>query len=280
MSLGKNIRELRKVRGLTQEELGKALDMSSQTVSKWERDESMPDAALLPRLADILETSLDRLFDRRVTQFGDAARAAKDWLLTLAGGERWLGALRLGRILQTVLCGFWETETPGLPLTVEDFDSPESLTGFCAGDEGISFSSRRASLPYLVLLPEPETGWGPLLAEEDPACWEALGRSPVREALRQFCAGELPRCFDGSWAKAKGEALSPETLAGLEALGALKRQPARIDGRETELYLWSYPPQLLALLLLGGVKAVNDRGFGCASRRSPLLRKREKGEEE
>ena len=62
MSLGENIRERRKAAGLTQEALGEKLDMAAQTVSKWERDESMPDAALLPKLADALGCSLDSLF--------------------------------------------------------------------------------------------------------------------------------------------------------------------------------------------------------------------------
>ena len=73
MSLGENIRERRKAQGLTQEALGEKLGMAAQTVSKWERDESMPDAALLPGLAETLDCSLDRLFDRPVTRFRDAA---------------------------------------------------------------------------------------------------------------------------------------------------------------------------------------------------------------
>ena len=275
MSLGESIRELRKRRGLTQDELGRALDMSAQTVSKWERDESMPAGALLPALADVLGVSLDRLFDRPVTRYADAAEAAEDWLLTLEGAERWKGALRLGRIVQTVLCGF--REIPGPPLTAEFYDRPDILTGLCICDEGITFSSKREELPFLVLLPEPEAGWGPVLEKEDPAYWEALGSAPVREALRCICSGELPRCFDRSWAEKNGGELPAETLAGLEALGVLTRQPARIDGRETELYSWTFPPQLLTILLMGGVKKVNDRGFGSARRRAPLSRTREKG---
>lgn len=281
MSLGANIRELRKERGLTQEELGKTLDMSSQTVSKWERDESMPDAALLPKLADALGTGLDRLFDRSVTQYADAAGAAKDWLLTLEGAERWKGALRLGCIVQTALCGFWEWEQPGPPLTVEFYDQPDILTGLCIRDEGITFSSKREELPFLVLLPEPEAGWLPLLAEDDPGYWEALADGEVRRVLKRLFAGELPARFDRSWALEQAGWASPEeTLAGLERLGAFHRFPVRIDGQDTELYEWRSPPQLLTILLMGTVKKVNDQGFGSPRRRAPILRSREKDGEE
>lgn len=281
MSLGANIRELRKERGLTQEALGKMLDMSCQTVSKWERDESMPDAALLPKLADALNCSLDRLFDRSVTRYPDAAGAAKDWLLTLDGSERWEGALRLGRIVQTVLCGFWERELPGAPLTAEFYDRPDILTGLCTRDEGITFSSRREELPFLVLLPEPEAGWLPLLAEDEPGYWEALADGEVRRVLKRFFAGELPARFDRSWALEQAGWASPEeTMAGLERLGAFYRFPVRIDEQDTELYEWRSPPQLLTILLLGTVKKVNDQGFGSPGRRAPILRSREKDGED
>ena len=50
---------LRKAKGLTQSELGERLGVSFQAVSKWERGETLPDTALLPDLARVLETSVD-----------------------------------------------------------------------------------------------------------------------------------------------------------------------------------------------------------------------------
>ena len=275
MSLGESIRELRRAKDLTQEELGKLLEMTSQTVSKWERNESYPDAEMLPKLADALGVSLDRLYGRPVTRYRDAANAAKDWLLTLEGPERWEGTLRLGRILQTVLSGFWEM--PGPSVTVEMYDAPDNLTGCCVQDEGITFSSRRESLPYLILLPEPETGWEPLLQEDNDAFWEALGKASVRGALKRLLRRELPGVFDRGWAKENAEELPTEALAGLEALGALSRIPAKIDGEDTTIYRCTPPPQLLMILLLGTMNNINDKGFSSFHRAAPLLRTREKG---
>ena len=50
---------MRKAKGLTQSELGERLGVSFQAVSKWERGETLPDTALLPDLARVLETSVD-----------------------------------------------------------------------------------------------------------------------------------------------------------------------------------------------------------------------------
>ncbi|HBH94926.1 MAG TPA: transcriptional regulator [Ruminococcaceae bacterium] len=60
-SLGRKIANLRKEKGLTQEELAARLDVSAQAVSKWENDISCPDIMLLPKLSSILNTSVDAL---------------------------------------------------------------------------------------------------------------------------------------------------------------------------------------------------------------------------
>jgi len=60
--IGKQIKTLRKSRGLTQEQLAAALGLTCQAVSKWETGITLPDTAMLPALADFLRVSIDRLF--------------------------------------------------------------------------------------------------------------------------------------------------------------------------------------------------------------------------
>lgn len=57
-----NIREKRKQADLTQEQLAKALAIDRSTVAKWESGESMPRAQMLPKLAEILECTIDEIF--------------------------------------------------------------------------------------------------------------------------------------------------------------------------------------------------------------------------
>ena len=59
--LSENIKNLRKNKGLTQEELASKLNVVRQTVSKWEKGLSVPDAELLKKLAEILETDVSTL---------------------------------------------------------------------------------------------------------------------------------------------------------------------------------------------------------------------------
>ena len=57
------IREARKQAGLSQEELASQMHVVRQTVSKWERGLSVPDASMLPELARILQVPISRLLE-------------------------------------------------------------------------------------------------------------------------------------------------------------------------------------------------------------------------
>jgi len=61
VKMGEIIRRLRIERELTQEKLAGMLGITSQAVSKWERDEGLPDITLLPAIAAALDCSTDEL---------------------------------------------------------------------------------------------------------------------------------------------------------------------------------------------------------------------------
>ena len=61
MALGERIRDERKKRGLSQEELADILNVSRQAITKWETDRGIPDIANLIRISEEFEISLDEL---------------------------------------------------------------------------------------------------------------------------------------------------------------------------------------------------------------------------
>lgn len=61
MQLGNQIHQLRKLSGMTQEQLAEKLNVSRQTVSKWESDTTMPDLESMVRICRIFQLSLDEL---------------------------------------------------------------------------------------------------------------------------------------------------------------------------------------------------------------------------
>lgn len=61
-NLSGNIRRLREIRGETQEQVARALNVTFQAVSKWENGTTVPDALNLPLIAQYFGTSIDDLF--------------------------------------------------------------------------------------------------------------------------------------------------------------------------------------------------------------------------
>ena len=61
MNVADRIQNLRKAKGISQEQLADAFGVSRQAVSKWERNLSCPDIHSFPRLAEILHVSVEEL---------------------------------------------------------------------------------------------------------------------------------------------------------------------------------------------------------------------------
>lgn len=66
--LQENIKAIRKSKGLSQQELAVKLNVVRQTVSKWEQGLSVPDAALLLALSEVLETPVSTLLGETVVE--------------------------------------------------------------------------------------------------------------------------------------------------------------------------------------------------------------------
>ena len=62
MEFGKQFKELRLSRGLTQETVAEKLGVTGQAVSRWERNETLPDISLLPEISAYFGVTIDALF--------------------------------------------------------------------------------------------------------------------------------------------------------------------------------------------------------------------------
>lgn len=62
--LDQNLKTIRKNKGFTQEELANRLHVTRQTISKWEKGYSVPDADLLSKLAEELDVSVSELLGK------------------------------------------------------------------------------------------------------------------------------------------------------------------------------------------------------------------------
>ena len=65
-SIGEMICSLRKEKGMTQNDLAEKMNVTDKAVSKWERNLSCPDINSIPKLAEILGTSVEDLLNAQV----------------------------------------------------------------------------------------------------------------------------------------------------------------------------------------------------------------------
>ena len=78
IKIAENLKKLRREKAVTQEDLAQALDISVQAVSKWEREESMPDIALLPKIAMYYKTTVDDLLGVGEVQIAQRIQEYRD----------------------------------------------------------------------------------------------------------------------------------------------------------------------------------------------------------
>ena len=74
---GENLKAMRKAKGYTQEELAIKINVVRQTVSKWEKGLSVPDADVLSQIAEVLDTKVSVLLGETITEETDKDAVAE-----------------------------------------------------------------------------------------------------------------------------------------------------------------------------------------------------------
>lgn len=78
MTFGEKLQRLRARKGLSQDALAELLDVSRQAVSKWERDESMPEAEEIIRISDCFQVTTDYLLKDGPERFPERGHSLPD----------------------------------------------------------------------------------------------------------------------------------------------------------------------------------------------------------
>ncbi len=94
ITLAENIKKMRNERGLTQGELARALSVTPQSVSRWEKGQAYPDTELLPVIAAFFDTTLDELMmGRPAVSFekllGMLAKAKSEFCASPSKATQW-----------------------------------------------------------------------------------------------------------------------------------------------------------------------------------------------
>ena len=115
MNLGETIYRLRTGRGMSQDALASALEVSRQSVSKWENNAAVPELDKLLKLSEIFGVTLDELVGREAPTPTPPAQSPPPY--------RTIGAILLGfglltTLLLSIMAGFLVGVFLGMPFTI------------------------------------------------------------------------------------------------------------------------------------------------------------------
>ena len=119
IKIGEFLRELRKGKGLTQEQLAEQFNISRRSVSRWETGSNMPDVGLLIEIADFFEVDIREIIDgqrksenmdkeketlKKVAEYADTEKAKLK--KKVSNIFKWMCLMMLG----SVLIGFFANQ--------------------------------------------------------------------------------------------------------------------------------------------------------------------------
>ena len=195
--LSERIAELRKERGLTQEQLGQLVGVSAQAVSKWEKG-GAPDVELLPALADRLGVTIDALFGREGGETVDIRQVTRRWIRAIPEGQR---LDQICRLIWDILTQIMQSES--YSDEIEDaFDikylKRAEMTGITDGakckvltrtrvtlEEGFLMDVHADDFSFVTIWPQPEAGYEAFFAKNSiyRRLFDALSRPMCLELL-------------------------------------------------------------------------------------------------
>ena len=225
--IGEQIAKHRKAAGLTQEELGKAVGVSTQAVSRWECG-GAPDVALLPAIADRLHVTVDALFGRESGTAKDMSNDLIQRLRSIPERERISGLARL--LWEAAIYGVCDDMAASIPsigfpknayadIQFTNESCRVLLRTVTGNDSGYIVGVGAEDYAYFGVFPEPEEGFERFFSTDDEyrRLFGALALPGAMETLRFYCRNREAFYSAAAVAQRMGAPL-PETERALQAL--------------------------------------------------------------
>ena len=253
MTLGENIRKFRLERNLTQEELAGKLTISPQSVSKWERSESLPDTAMLPDLADSLGISLDRLFERENPTFDDAGYLIRRYLRALPDDVKFDAARKIAAYCEKSI--FSDPEDPKVREFEEkrEFD-PDNICKSTRNETGYGFTFGSELTPaFFSIFVDSGEGFGRVMRKDRKfrAFFSALADEEAYKALLTLYRLPDGFSFDESFAMEKLGIDEPDkTLGKLKSLGIVRSERIIVNGGPTMIWFFIRRCEIAAIFTM------------------------------
>lgn len=241
IAIGEKISELRKQKGITQEQLAEIIGVSSQSVSKWENSVTMPDIMLLPIIADTFEVTIDYLFDKEqhVAQNINADNALNHFCNVF---KREIVSVGSDHFQSTYNTKSFDEQLKEYESALKANNQTRSVI---IRDHGVIYY--RDEIGGLILK-KPNEGWASLLENEDATKIIALLNNKdfckvlaciIKTNMNSFTLSSLRNICDIE--------ITDEFKNALMTSGFFTLKTIRIDDRNVEIYDFRYTHRLFAL---------------------------------
>ncbi len=279
--IGIQISRFRRAAGMTQEELGEAVGISGQAVSRWECG-GAPDITLLPAIADKLGVTIDALFGRDGCESADIEDVLGGWLCSIPKKER------LNRLCRLVWSSVKYLLDDGLGIPEMGYletchpDMGDGLNRLMLSqirtEGGILLDIHAEDLSFVTLWPEPKDGYATWLApkEEYRRLFSLLSRQGCLELLEYLHCRK--RSYFVAEAAAKQLEMSYETveelLKTLEELQILRSIELELEGGEVKAYELAESAAFVPFLYIARCFMQTGMNYICVGNYdTPLLQK-------
>lgn len=289
MEIGKNIAKLRREQNMTQEQLGQALGISGQAVSKWENG-GTPDAEMLPAIADKLGVTIDTLFGREWKKADDMTDSLITWMKSIPYSERMYELFKL-------LCATFQSPyfmnneaiedlASGLELPMKSCisanminpnDDPMWIRSAFVLDSGLQLGVPAEDCPFFLLAPEPEQGYAANFSDNDKyrELFASLSLPGALELLYYLYSQKTK--YYSAPALAKKTGITPEKaeeiLHAFSECGIVDSTELETDSGTMNVYILRPCDAFVPFMLLSRWMCDKNDAFICNwnARKKPLL---------
>lgn len=273
--IGENIARLRREKGSTQEEVARSVGVSAQAVSKWENG-GVPDTELLPGIADYFGVSVDTLFGRSLTDYGDVEAALVKKLCETPRAERFEAFFELCWLLERALFGVTPEDGSVSDYRAKLSPDAEQYSSVQA-DEGFTLMGIGNRISYFLLVPEVADKEKALFNGIDyPALFRDLAEKDVFDALVLLNRREPGKAFTPNLLiKRLGVEFdrAMEIVSVLHKYRLIRTTEIEMDDVTQEVYSLNPTPAFSALLIFARelIDKPNSFSYFSGGRNKPYL---------
>lgn len=275
--IGKNIAELRKTKGIKQEELARFVGVSPQAVSKWENG-GVPDTELIPKIAAFFGVSIDELFGVQNEISANIQDAILEDITRTKSEDRIARAFELCWMIEQSMYGRIFSDPERFKEEARVHSENDQLYSRVLMDSGYTEMGLFNRMRYFLVVPDAKDKDRALLDGIDyPSLFRLLSDKDVfntlvflykRESINSFTDELLIRKLRLSPEKAR------QIISELLRLRLLGKTTAELADETVDFYNFQAKPSFVSMLIFAREMIDIPENFYCNydGRRKPYLK--------